>query len=1164
MYASVVPHFTRELLSPGLRVGYADEGGVWQFVAPSLSQRLPLRAIEWRNLVGVTKRIDQLHVHFVDLATALPATELPLACIYVVKCEDFDRYKSTVRPQLVAWVEAMTAAKVEWLILYVPLGTRPKAAGNVPHAVYKRVYERLRSDFAHPKSSPMVRGPSGPAHSSGLDRVCKIDTLEGTSVLGQQQQHEAQWTDLLVRLRHCVMDAFETKCFQYEEHLRVLDAQRGTAGWDRGAFFKAKETVALMYQQMYLQDDAIRHLDELEAIFGTLDESEKPHLPSSGNHHSFTRHDAIFTLSPLALDLPATQHLIATNRASRQLVALYCFCRQLRTFYVMGTFSQLLERATSFIESFVLKLSTMTHLVEWYHPFLWAIGACLEIAYACELSWSGRDDEWTASSVSVQTAQAIPVEEMSRGLGNVLYLARRLLCKFASQCQVDPFVATPRTEPTTWYQQLAHVLQERGTEASAHCLAELTHLASMHFSQSGRHRFAVFLGQECATYHLLHNELETASSLLRSVARQSEEDGWYTIYGPCMRQLCQTELALGRRTEAVAACYNLLEVAQDEDVHVSDDEMQALIEQLVTSCNEGTLNPECGTLTPLFRPTLAIETVQSQETPGTHGDLRVTLELANAFPAAVQLETVRIRFEKSHEKAASLLLEDAPQREERNSVPLLDNEHQPEHHASSVVLEETCVHFDANTGVKLVFLHSKVPIGHYSCTQVDCVLGKRLFRLLPSSDLRQATFCIQAKEQIGHVTIEGPRVLIPSNFTPVETVVVTMQANEETIANGTLEMRVLQAPSHLNHVGSKDDEDEDATSRQACTVRLIQAARRETAEKVLVPSDCKEEEGGRVLSVALPTIPRQGHVAYLVSLATDPVFCTMLANAHDRSDSHVTLRASVRYDREAKDGYAPALSTTVRQVDSTFRIVLPLTHVVRCQRVGSRLFTSIALTCHAGVALTLCDYEVLLSASVHVETDPNDQVRGITLRPRECVHLAFTLVCGPEFDEVGTRDHCTLRVLFTYNNEPLWEKAMTFPLFVATVSGPQYQLEVVPVKAKEEMEATVNEPLTFTLRVQETAHVAPSKDSHLFAVCLDEQSEGDWILVGKPMECFQFDSIMRSNGAYQRAFCTQKRVLATRCGRVRFPAFRLQVNGHTIHSTRVYCQQSSRRILITL
>jgi hypothetical protein len=221
---------------------------VWQFLAPSLAERLPLRAIEWRNLMGVTKHIDKLPLNFVA-AEGSRRDELPLVCLYLVKCEESETYKSGVKARLGTWIDAMNAAKVEWMVLYVPLGTRRAKAGaanrSTPNAVYKKIFDKIRADFAHKKSAAanaagllgvagaatggLIGGAAGSvAASLSLgERICKIDTLEGSSVIGQQQQHESQWGELLLRLRHCIMDAFQVKCFQYEEELRVLDAKVG-------------------------------------------------------------------------------------------------------------------------------------------------------------------------------------------------------------------------------------------------------------------------------------------------------------------------------------------------------------------------------------------------------------------------------------------------------------------------------------------------------------------------------------------------------------------------------------------------------------------------------------------------------------------------------------------------------------------------------------------------------------------------------------------------------------------------------------------------------------------------------------------------------------------------------------------------------------------------
>ncbi|KAF1783261.1 hypothetical protein GQ600_6519 [Phytophthora cactorum] len=1153
VYASVEPQFTRELLSPGLRVGYTDEGGVWQFLAPSLSQRLPLRAIEWRNLVGVTKRIDQLPLHFDEIS--------------------FKIYRSVVRPPLVAWVDAMTAAKVEWLVLYVPLGTRPKAAGNVPNPVYRKIFDRLRADFAHRKGGPLLGGAIGPASTTSAlqEKVCKIDTLEGTSVLGQQQQHESQWTELLLRLRHCVMDAFQTKCFQYEESLRVLDAKRGSSGWDFGAFFLAKERLALMYQQMYLQDDAIRHLDELDAIFINLNETEKQAF-RDGSKTSFTSQDLIFSQSP----------------------------------FIYRGISSRVEGDGSGKHSGL------------HQPFLWAVGACMEVSYACELSWSGRDEEWTASSVSVQAAQVIPVEEMSRALGNVLYLARRLLKNFArtNRSRNDlrvSFSNIPQGEAAEaeltlkWYQQLEQVFvapkwrRSDVCEPYERCLSEVSHLASMYFSQSGRHRFAVFLGGECARYHLARGEFESASRLLRSLARQSEEDGWWMIFGACL--------------------------AQEEQVGVSKDEMEQLMVALVASLeNNGTggntidsvedYNEPRVNMGELFRPTVAVETTQSSGSALEHGDIRVTLGIANDFPAGVHLEKVRIRFTRmpiTHERPQQeepTLASASPYIKEKKTSPgfsgeqpidttlpaglssdnernqlsrshdveaevatilhkVIENVHKELKDDKELLLEESDVHLDEKTGVNLVFLHSGVSVGRYTCTGIDCVLAGSTFRLLPASALALASFEIAMKESTVQVAIDGAPLLMPMPLAQVETVIVSIQANDDMVSNGTLELRVFKRASKSNQTGyttqcdDEEVEDEDESGgEEECGIQLIEAKLRDESDSD-ASSTNKDEEPSSMLSVALPTVPCGGFLSYVVTLAVPPTDQTdQSSEPEDENDnvSSVIIRASVRYHREATDARSPTTTTEIRCAESTFRVLQPLTEMVRLKRVGARIFASVALTCNPFIPVVIHDYKLVFShkethasvQSLTVEQDPNTKLRGIILRPSDCVHFAFTLACSPDFEKEASSSCCSLQLELKYGEK--WLKTVNVQLPLTEAEGKRYRIDVLPrgqdvahTFTDEVVEATASEPMTFQIHVQEEVSrsnkAALADDTSILSLCLNESSERDWILVGRQLERFTLDPCSGNHGDLRREFSTQKRLLATHLGQLRFPAFRLEVNG---------------------
>ncbi|CAI5714058.1 unnamed protein product [Peronospora destructor] len=1141
LYASVEPQFTHELLSPGLRVGYTDEGGVWQFLAPALSQRLPLRGIHWRNLVGVTKRINQLPLYFIEISVKIVKNELPITCIYLVKCEDFDSYKHIVRPALATWVKAMTAAKVEWLILYVPLGTRPKAAGNRPNPIYRKIFDRLMTDFGSKKSSSLGAIIGSDINSSVIqERVCKIDTLEGISVVGQQQQHESQWTKLLVRLKDCIMGAFQIKCFQYEEKLRILDAQRGAVGWNFGAFFVAKERLALMYQQMYLQDDAIRHLDELDAIFVNLNETEKQAFQDKSKT-CFEGHDPVFTQSPLTLDLSEIQQHIASNRASARLVSLYCFCRQIRTLYVMGNFPQLLKRASSFIEFFLAELKELAAegKLKWHQPFMWAVGACMEVSYACELSWSGRDDEWAASSVSVQIARAIPVEEISRALGNVLYLARRVLKNFA-KCRKSrndfhmPFTnlfdldadVDDAKASTTWYQELEQVFvaaewrRSETCDSYERCLSEVSHLASMHFTQSGRHRFAVYLGGECAQHHFACGEFESASRLLRSLARQSEEDGWWTIFGVSVRSICRAELALGRSAQAVAACFSMLRLAQEEQVNVSKDELKELLTTVVASLEsngdadnsvnlvvdmEKSSSMSEVNLGKLLRPSMTVETTQASGSELEHGDIRVTLDIANGFPAGVDLEKVCVRF-----LTMSALLESSSQKDvlhhddlgwnkgisagasvEHDNTNILDanltSKHDCSHpskpivvesattlgddavenvdvehkHGTELLLEKRNIHLDEKTSVNLVFLHSGVPVGQYTCTGIECVIAGSTFHLFPPSALVFANFEIAAKESAVQVGIDGAPLLMPRPLSEVETIAISIRANDDMVVNGILELRVFRrigngsCDNYVAQGNEKGESEEDGSdSEEGCGVQLIGIQQLDESESdtAASPEDTKSNhveshrECNNLLSVALPTLLRDSLLRYAVTLTVPPIDSTGSSSERENEDNIiVTVRASVRYQRDWVNANAPITTTAIRYTESTFRLLQPLTEEVQLRRVGTRIFISIALVCNPFISVVLRDCylrcpEQVGNVSVHnpvitVEQDPNTKLRGTSLHPNDCVYLAFTLACSSAFDEETSDGYYSLELDLTYGADETWRKTMAIRVPLNEVEG---------------------------------------------------------------------------------------------------------------------------------
>lgn len=363
--------------------------------------------------------------------------------------------------------------------------------------------------------------------------------------------------------------------------------------------------------------------DELDAIFMNLNDSRASR--GETNKYSIRASDPIFTTAPvrcatlehdssrtphcltvlfsrfsvlqLAVNLSATQLEIAANRASPLVIQLHCFCRQIRALYLMGNFPQLIERATAFISSFFLSLKELyetASAIEAHQPFQWAIGACLEVAYACELSWNGHDYQVSSASVPAQVTEAISPEVMSRHLGDLLYLARRILVRFSRSVSEAPLrlplpeeldkksslqddLGIDTTNPSAWYQWLQQMFASRSaSESLERCVWEMSHLASLHFSRAGRHRFAVFLGGECARYHFRHREFESASRLFRSHSRQCEEDKWWDLVDDCVRNISNSELELGRTPEPVTPCFGLLGATQEAEAEIGQEHLEKI------------------------------------------------------------------------------------------------------------------------------------------------------------------------------------------------------------------------------------------------------------------------------------------------------------------------------------------------------------------------------------------------------------------------------------------------------------------------------------------------------------------------------------------------------------------------------------------------------------
>ncbi|KAF7559860.1 hypothetical protein G7046_g4287 [Stylonectria norvegica] len=330
-------------------VEYFDPHDVYKLLAPGLVPRLPLHNLHWQSHAGPLRSIDTLHVELVQGGdeSAAPATiptlrrsgstiddgfqtqsfggrttstdqpdatptqpkiigslrrhqipglrRTPYLKVLLVRCDDGDSYKGSVRSQVRDWVKTQTPPvstskktnkqekhdAFEWMIIHVVIpntvaATQPRSSSKSDTGTQDKtssrwrtgttpIFEKLRSDF------------NGTSKNS-VDRVAQIrigindvpyDVLprvvpavpSGYS----ENEHDAEtaWQEVIAKFKSLILNSFDMRVTQYEEDIKEKDAQRTLPGWNFCTFFILKEGLARGFESVGLVEDALVGYDEL-------------------------------------------------------------------------------------------------------------------------------------------------------------------------------------------------------------------------------------------------------------------------------------------------------------------------------------------------------------------------------------------------------------------------------------------------------------------------------------------------------------------------------------------------------------------------------------------------------------------------------------------------------------------------------------------------------------------------------------------------------------------------------------------------------------------------------------------------------------------------------------------------------------------------------------
>ncbi|PHH66744.1 hypothetical protein CDD81_5876 [Ophiocordyceps australis] len=332
-------------------VEYFDPHNVYRLLTPTLVPRLPLRNLHWQSHAGPLRSIDTLRVELVPGDPDATATTPPPAAsnsetqqrddgfqtqqvggqaarsevpdiqapakaaggqrrhqipglrrtpylkVLLVRCDDNESYKTTVRSEVREWIKMHTPPSssskrgsnqekhdaFEWLIVHVVIpntaaATQPRTGKQSDSAATEKsstasrwrtgstpLFEKFRSDFnSSSKSAPdRIAQVRIGINDVPYDQLPRVVPAVPSGYSETDLDAENAWADLVSKFKSLILSSFDRRVTQYEEDIREKDGQRSLPGWNFCTFFILKEGLARGFESVGLIEDALVIYDQL-------------------------------------------------------------------------------------------------------------------------------------------------------------------------------------------------------------------------------------------------------------------------------------------------------------------------------------------------------------------------------------------------------------------------------------------------------------------------------------------------------------------------------------------------------------------------------------------------------------------------------------------------------------------------------------------------------------------------------------------------------------------------------------------------------------------------------------------------------------------------------------------------------------------------------------
>lgn len=128
---------------------------------------------------------------------------------------------------------------------------------------YNKIYYRISGDFYAERSGDrtvmMYMPPTASLHYSSVN-----------------QQINTSWNEFLTKLKEGIVTSFQNRNSLYDIDIRRLEQTRNTQMFDFKKLFLVRESLALLYQMMQLNDQSLQQYEELDNLLDSLPSHNLP------------------------------------------------------------------------------------------------------------------------------------------------------------------------------------------------------------------------------------------------------------------------------------------------------------------------------------------------------------------------------------------------------------------------------------------------------------------------------------------------------------------------------------------------------------------------------------------------------------------------------------------------------------------------------------------------------------------------------------------------------------------------------------------------------------------------------------------------------------------------------------------------------------------------